>query len=66
MANEETGPAEVQRLDAEMARLIAKIEQLKADLLQAEEELEQRREEDMAARRAVIIRETAGDRSTER
>ncbi len=63
--NEEASPADVQRLDAEMARLIAKIEQLKADLLQAEEELEQRRSEDMAARRAVIVRETAGDGSTQ-
>lgn len=52
---------EVQQLDAEVSRLVARVEQLRIELGQAEEELRQHRAKDMAARRAVITRETTGD-----
>ena len=64
--SEEADPAAVQRLDAEIERLVAQVEQLKADLRQAEQALHQCREQDMAARRAVITRATAGDQPAER
>ena len=64
--SDEVDPAAVQRLDAEIERLVAQVEQLKADLRQAEQALHQCRKQDMAGRRAVITRATAGDQPTER
>ncbi len=62
---EEAEPAVVQQLDAEMARLVAQVEQLKAELQQAEQASHDCREQDMAARRALITRATAGEQPAE-